>query len=401
DDLPPLPGRWAVGTGGRAFAIAALAARQDRPVLVVTPGEREAEELTEDLELFCDEVLLLPAWETLPFEHVSPNAQTMAMRAQARHRLAEGRPGLVVVAPVRGVVQKVSPSGVEPIRFERGAEIDLSELTQRLASFGYHRSDRVESRGEFAVRGGIVDVFPAQADGPVRIDSWGDEVEDLRELAVASQRSADHVDSVAVYPASELRPEGESAERAAPLVDTAPGAAGTFERIATGQTFSGMESWIPWLVADRTLLDEVDHALVVLVDPSRARDRARELMKEEQELAAALAPTWGERAPAAGEHPLLFGDLAPKGLVLEMPAVPTGPGDPVLELRGFDAVAGDPDSVASGLSRLISRDMAVVVAMDGEPAAQRVSRVLGEHGLAIATGTEYAGEAVVLSAGIH
>ncbi|HZI38624.1 MAG TPA: hypothetical protein VFF24_09990, partial [Acidimicrobiia bacterium] len=99
DDLPPLPGRWAVGTGGRAFAIAALAARQDRPVLVVTPGEREAEELTEDLELFCDEVLLLPAWETLPFEHVSPNAQTMAMRAQARHRLAEGRPGLVVVAP--------------------------------------------------------------------------------------------------------------------------------------------------------------------------------------------------------------------------------------------------------------------------------------------------------------
>ncbi len=401
DDLPAVPGRWAVGTGGRAFAIAALAAHQDRPLLVVTPGEREAEELVEDLELFSPDVLLLPAWETLPFEHVSPNAQTMAMRARARHRLAEGTGGLIVVAPVRGVVQKVSPSGVEPITFERGMEVDLTELTQRLASFGYHRTDRVESRGEFAVRGGIVDVFPAQADMPVRIDFWGDEVEDLREFAVATQRSADRLDSVEVYPARELRPEGEIAERAARLVETEPWAAETFERIATGQTFPGMESWIPWLVPDRTLLDEVGHAVVVLVDPSRARDRARELMKEEQELAAALAPTWGERAPKAGEHPLLFGELEPRGPTLEMPTVPTGPADPVLQVRGFDAVAGDPESVASGLGRLISRGMAVVVAMDGEPAAQRVSRVLGEHGLAIATGKEFTGEAVVLSTGIH
>src|SRR5690606_40956466 len=101
---------------------------------------------------------------------------------------------------------------------------------------------------------------------------------------------------------------------------------------------------IPWLVPDRTLLDEVGHAVVVLVDPSRARDRARELMKEEQELAAALAPTWGERAPKAGEHPLLFGELEPRGPTLEMPTVPTGPADPVLQVRGFDAVAGDPES---------------------------------------------------------
>src|SRR5690606_19449678 len=147
--------------------------------------------------------------------------------------------------------------------------------------------------------------------------------------------------------------------------------------------------------------DEVDPALGVRAAPRRPRDRAREPMKEEQELAAALAPTGGERAPKAGEHPLLFGELEPRGPTLEMPTVPTGPADPVLQLRGFDAVAGDPESVASGLGRLISRGMAVVVAMDGEPAAQRVSRVLGEHGLAIATGKEFTGEAVVLSTGIH
>ncbi|HEX2154581.1 MAG TPA: transcription-repair coupling factor [Acidimicrobiia bacterium] len=401
DDLPPVPGRWAVGTGGRALAIAALTRRQDGPILAVTAGEREAEELVDDLELFTPDVLLLPAWETLPFEHVSPNAQTMALRARARHRLAEGSAGLVVVAPVRAVVQRVSPSPVDPLRFERGIEVDLSDLTRRLAALGYHRSDRVESRGEFAVRGGIVDLFPAQAEAPVRIDFWGDEVEDLRVFSVGSQRSADPVEAVDVFPARELRPEGTIAERAERLVVEEPWAADTFERIAHGQMFAGMESWLPWLVPDHTVLDEAGEALVVMVDPARSTDRARELMKEEQELAAALAPTWGERAPAAGDHPLLFGDLEPKGPVLEMPAVPTGPADPVLELRGFDAVAGDPESVAAGLTRLISRDMAVVVAMDGEAAASRVSRVLGEQGLAIESATRYAGEAVVLATGIH
>src|SRR5690606_29554751 len=115
----------------------------------------------------------------------------------------------------------------------------------------------------------------------------------------------------------------------------------------------------------------------------------------------ALAPTWGERAPAAGEHPLLFGELEPSRSVLEMPPVPTGPSDPILKVRGFDAVAGDPESVAAELARLISRGMDVVVAMDGEAAATRVSRVLGEHGLAIDSGETYAGHAVVLPIGIH
>src|SRR5690606_691528 len=123
--------------------------------------------------------------------------------------------------------------------------VDLSRLLARL---GYHRTDRVETRGEFAVRGGILDVFPAQEDRPVRVDFWGDEVEELRFFTVASQRSAEPVDRVDVYPARELRPEGEVAERASALVTSEPWAADTFEHIAGGQVFPGMESWLPWLV---------------------------------------------------------------------------------------------------------------------------------------------------------
>ena len=83
-------------------------------------------------------LLLMPAWETLPFEHVSPNAQTMALRARARHRLAQGEKGLVVVAPVRAVVQRSSPSPVAPLTFARGIEVDLDGLTRTLADLEKH-----------------------------------------------------------------------------------------------------------------------------------------------------------------------------------------------------------------------------------------------------------------------
>jgi transcription-repair coupling factor (superfamily II helicase) len=397
-DLPSVPGRWVVGSGARAFALAGLAQRSEQPVVVVTPGEREAEDLVDDLSLFVPEPLLLPAWETLPFEHVSPNAYTMATRARARQRLEQGGAGTIVVAPVRAAVQRISPSSVEPLVFEPGVEMDLENLARRLADLGYHRSDRVEGRGEFAVRGGIVDVFPAQEETPVRIDFWGDEVEELRTFSVASQRSEGPVARLEVYPARELRPEAQVAELATELVASEPWAAGTFERIAQGQMFAGMASWLPWLAPEATLLDVVGEALVVLVDPARARDRARDLVKEEEELAAALAPTWGELAPS--EHPPLFCELTLPAETLEMPAVATGPADSVLEVRGFDAVAGDPASVAAELNRLISRDMAVVVAMDGEAAAQRVSRVLAESGLVldVAQSVEQTG---ILPVGIH
>jgi transcription-repair coupling factor (superfamily II helicase) len=386
--LPELSSTWAVPAPGRAFALAGLFDALGTGMLVITPGESDAEELVDDLRLFVEPVILAPAWETLPFEHVSPNTATMAHRAQARHVLAEGAEPALVVASVRSAIQRLSPSPVEPFRARSGQTLEFERIAGQLAALGYHRTDRVEARGEFAVRGGIVDVFPAQADVPVRIDFWGDEIEEIREFSVATQRSQDAVEELLAYPAREVRPGGAITERAGELTRSEPWAASTWDRIGEGQLFPGMESWLPWLAGERTLVDELrpDHALV-LVDPGRALDRSRDLMKEEAELAAALAPTWGETAPQAGDHPPLFLDLettVTRRPYLSLPPVATGPGHQVLELTGLDAAAGDPESVAAGLNRLLSRGIVTVVAMDGEAAADRVARTLAEEGLALA-----------------
>ncbi|MGH8946595.1 MAG: transcription-repair coupling factor, partial [Acidimicrobiia bacterium] len=384
--LPALDSVWAVPAAGRAFAIAGLFSRLESTLLVVIPGESDAEELVDDLRLFTDRVHHAPAWETLPFEHVSPNTVTMAARAQARHRLSDAEPG-IVVASVRSAIQRVSPSPVDPVTLAVGDEIEMESLIRWLADSGYHRTDRVEARGEMAVRGGIVDVFPAQADRPVRLDFWGDRLDEARFFTVATQRSEEAAAGLEAYPARELRPDAGAGERARELVRSEPWAVGTWERLVEGQIFPGMESWLPWLAPARTLVEDLpSSAHLLLVDPARAFDRSRDLIKEESELAAALAPTWGETAPDAGEHPALFLDLEEvvEGRpVLRLPSAPGGPEDALLEVRGLDAVPGDPASVAAGLARLIERGISTVVAMDGEAAADRVAGALAEQGLAL------------------
>jgi transcription-repair coupling factor (superfamily II helicase) len=366
---------------------AGLANRAAGPILVVVPGERDAEELVDDLALFTDLAVLLPAWETLPFEHVSPNLTTMASRARARDLLEIGEPGTVVVGSVRAVTQRLSPSPVRPVIAMAGKEAGYDLLVERLAEYGYHRTDRVESRGEFSVRGGLVDVFPAQGGHPVRLEFWGDDVESARHFSIGSQRSTDPAEGLIAYPARELRMDAEDREVARTLINREPWAAATWERLAEGHTFAGMESWLPWIAPEATVISSLSTEVpLVLVDPVRAADRSRDLLKEETEMAAALAPTWGHGAPEAGDHPALYLDLT-EALVdrepIQIPPLAAGPSDEVLEVRALDATPGDAESVATAINRWIAGGVDVVVAMDGEAAADRVARLLAEAGLSI------------------
>ncbi len=411
--LSPLVRRWPAtlqpGPGGRlvvpaalrAITAAGIAARLDRPLVAVVPGERAAEELVDDLALFSDDVVPLPAWGTLPFEHVSPNVATMAHRNEARYRLGSATPGTIVVGSVRAVTQRLGASSPDPVVVTAGTEQPFGELVERLAAAGYHRTDRVETRGEFAVRGGIIDLFPAHGESPFRVEFWGDEVDSIRRFAVGSQRSIEEVTEVAAFPARELRPDPVVRRRAEELAGTQPWALSTWDRIAAGVHFQGIESWLPWLAPERTLLDEAGGALVLLFDPVQSRARSEELQREEADLAATLAPTWGESAPSAGEHPALYLPLRDEGAV-EAPPAAAGPGDATLELRGLDAVPADADSLVAALRRWQERDVPIVVAMDGDAAATRVQRALAGAGYDLALRRELgAVEPAVIAIGIH
>ncbi len=400
DLVPVIPGRYVVPVPLRAVVTAGIARRLRRPVLAIVAAEREAEDLAEDIALFGAEVAHLPAWETLPFEHVSPSVATMARRIEARHFLDVGRQG-VVVASVRAVTQRVSPTPVAPLVVQIDDEHAFDGLVATLVEHGFARTGRVEAHGEFAVRGGIIDVWPAQAANPLRIDFWGDIVEDIRDFDVASQRSQNRVDRVTIYPAAEVLIDEAARSRAAELRSIEPWATSTWDRIAEGISFPGIESWLPWLAEERTILDGLD-ADVILFDPVRCADRAGDLIKEEADLAGALSGTWGTGSPNPEDHPALYLPLDLDSRALEAPPLAAGPGDPGYEARGFDAVPGDAASVAKALNEWRIRGVDVVVAMDGDPAARRVAALLAEDGadLPVVDRVEKL-EPCVLPIGIH
>ena len=387
----------------RAVLIAALARlTHRRPILVAVATQAEADRLTHDVKAFLGEEAVeeFPAWETLPFERVSPQIETMGRRLRVMWRLRQGEQAgdalpAVVVAPVRALVQRLGPhvEDIEPVIIERGATIDRDELVERLVNAGYRREYQVEARGEIAVRGSIVDVFPSAPqpsgwDHPVRIDLWGDEVDRLQAFSIADQRAEEALERVEIFPCRELLPTAEVRARAAALTDELPWGKEQWERLAEGQIFDGMESWLPWLGDQEHLLPDLlpDRALTLLVEPKRMRDRAQELLDDEEALADALASTWGA---APGETfprlSLPFDRLLARTTTdaVTVLAAPEGPSTPTLDAGLFAPVSGDAEALAERMRDLLKAGYHVVVAADGEGSAARLRQVLSEEGVAV------------------
>ena len=373
----------------RPIAVAALSHLSQRsPLVVACPTGAMAGQLYDDLCQFvgADRVAHFPAWETLPFERVSPAVETMGQRLEVLWRLGErDRCPRIVVAGVRALLQKLGPGAadVEPIVVRPDAIIDPDRLGAQLVEFGYRREELVEHRGEFARRGAIVDVFPSTADAPIRIDLWGDEVDRLTTFGVNDQRSLTDLDEAIIFPARELMPTDDVRERAAGLVATEPWGREQWERLSEGTHFEGMESWVPWLVDDELLITDVlpDGAKVVLVEPRRMRDRATDLLAGEGDLAKALASTWA-RDPDK-EFPRLHAD--PDELLDEtfwtIDSTPESPDTPVVQASGWGPVGGDGSGLTGRLTELIGQGYSVTVAADGVGSASRLHDILLEQGL--------------------
>lgn len=262
---------------------------------VVTATGREAEDIEQELR-FLDpaaEILLFPSWETLPHERLSPSAEVVGKRFQTIQRLTElskNTPAhqVYVLISVRSALQPIV-AGLDkfpPLTLVQGKEYLLAELSLKLVEQAYQRVDMVSRRGEFAVRGGILDIFPTTAEHAVRLEFFGDELEEIREFSVSDQRSSPtKLDQLMLYPARELIITPSVAARAREMMHEFPNLSTMLEKISLGMPVEGMESLAPAL-ADKmvSIFDYLPRNLmVVLLSPEKAAARAASLVETNEE----------------------------------------------------------------------------------------------------------------------
>ncbi|MET3771077.1 transcription-repair coupling factor [Arthrobacter nitrophenolicus] len=285
-------------------------------VLAVTATGREAEDLAAALRAYlpADAVAEFPSWETLPHERLSPRSDTVGRRLAVLRRLAHPETSAagrlrVVVAPVRAVVQPVVAGlgDLVPVTLKVGQDIPFTDVVRSLADAAYARVDMVTHRGEFAVRGGIIDVFPPTEDHPIRVEFFGDEVDQMRWFAVADQRSLSapgihHPTELHAPPCREILITPSVMSRAATLKSQLPAAADMLEKIAGGIAVEGMESLAPVLVdAMVPFVDQLPaDSIAVVIEPEKVRTRAHDLAATNEEF---LEAAWST-ASDGGTAPL-------------------------------------------------------------------------------------------------
>ena len=227
----------------------AAGAAGTRPVVLVVASGREAEEMVEAIRSWYsgdpNDVAQLEAWETLPHERLSPRADTVASRMAVFRRLMHPQEGSklfgpirILVMPVRSLIQPVVAGlgDVEPLVFSQGEELALDEASHRLVENAYTRVDLVMDRGEFAVRGGIIDVFPPTLPHPVRIEFFGDEIDTIKEFHASDQRTyGSDIPMVWATPCRELQLTEKVRVRAKSLIGSIPNAEDMLESIANAR----------------------------------------------------------------------------------------------------------------------------------------------------------------------
>ncbi|BCY05697.1 transcription-repair coupling factor [Actinoplanes sp. L3-i22] len=417
----------------RPFVVATVAGPGDiggaqRPVLAVTATSREADDLADALGCLIDpdRVAVYPSWETLPHERLSPRSDTVGKRLAVLRRLAhpgDRQPLQVVVAPVRSLLQpQLKGLGdLEPVELVTGREAELEETARRLSDMAYARVDLVTKRGEFAVRGGILDVFPPTDEHPSRVEFWGDEVEEIRTFAVADQRTIEQVQRLWAPPCRELLLTPAVRAKALELAAAHPELAEILDKLAEGIPVEGMESLAPALLDGTGSMELLVDCMpagthVLLCDPERIRTRAHDLTRTSNEF---LEASWAAAA-VGGQAPIDVGAVAFRSLAdvrahaatLSQPwwtispfglaeadaaatealpwedaaSVQVAPdtGDAVaLAAQAVPLYHGDTAKLAGDLAGWAAAGWAIALVFEGKGTAQRATELLRDAGLGI------------------
>jgi transcription-repair coupling factor (superfamily II helicase) len=281
------PGPFAVSglvNTAKALHLVLLYQATEKPLFVIVDGNKQAETLLASVEVFFELLLegrelpppqLIPALDVLPHQRLSPHNEIEEKRAVGLWRLSSHKIPITIAPVASALLRTESPEFYRQLALvlRTGEEIPLDDLVQHLESIGYERREPVEMVGEYSIRGGIFDVFPAEADRPVRVEFFGDTIESIRQFEVESQRSVLKVNSAALLPLAEY-PRSRSLLRQ--LADAAEQA--DLDLSNPGEVFPGWEFLVPLLrPRSHNLLSLSRDALIILDEPSAISSAADRL----------------------------------------------------------------------------------------------------------------------------
>jgi transcription-repair coupling factor (superfamily II helicase) len=422
-----------VPEGLDALLLGELARQTPRgaPILHIARDANRLVTLEDALAFFAPDVTVLtfPAWDGVPYDRVAPNADTIARRiatlSELTHRETAGNTSsLIVLTTVNAVVQRVPPRAfiaASSMRLAAGNAVSMQELVERLEVSSYGRAGTVTDPGQYAVRGGILDLYPPGAQ-PVRLDFFGDTLESIRAFDPETQRTAARLDSVELLPMSELvlTPDVRRAfrQRYVELFGPVTGDDPLYESISAGRQHQGMEHWLP-LFHDRldTLFDYLPGALVSLdplVDDARTK-RLEQVADHYEARAQALerkafgAPPYHPVPPESmflSEAEWQQALASRQTIALDPFEHPETPGGKIVSFGGrqghsFAAERQTEggyvfDAVVAHAKRLKGEDKRVIVACWSNGARERLATLLWEHGIGETMGVESFADAIAL-----
>ena len=326
-----------------------LVATSNTPLLIITTSTRHAEELSQEIGSWIgkDLVVNFPAWETLPHERLSPKADTVTARFKALNKISDQKVR-VIVCSVRALLQPIISNDLNTsiIKIQQGLNLQMQELMNQLIRFGFSRSDLVERRGDFAVRGGILDIFPADQDHPIRIDFFGDEIEELSYFSISDQRSLEKIKvEVSIYPCREMLIDEKLKQKARTLGKDFPEIKDLTEKICEGILFEGMESLAAGLVDEfKSITDYLSPSTQIwLIDEPRIKSRAIDLLQTNNEFLQAAWSTVAWSDSKKIEAPIELSNKLKVGGFYELDYIKQQAGKKKLLLRTLNLYSSDPE----------------------------------------------------------
>ncbi len=383
-----------------------------QPVLIVAPGEREANVLADELTGFLPglTVRLFPSWQLPPYQILAHSKEVIAQRLQVLEGLSRGE-RMVVVAPAEALLRRLIPPGdfrAAVVRLAIGDRVERTELLRRLLMLGYERADLVEERGQFGLRGGILDIYTITAHQPVRLEFFDDELDSIRRFSAATQRSEENISDFTLYPAREMvvgdglregaklalkKEYSKMADKLKRLGDPRPGRqlSEKFNEVSEGFDgyFGGIEHFIPFFYHDvTTIIDYLPPQAPVFVnDPARIRDIIDTVHKERGETYKELLGQ-GRIFPSqfmdyAGWEDVLKSLAARRGVYCSL--LPRQPGfvkpQNVVNFpgKGMQSFLGNIEMLSGEIRRWRSAEYAVVILLSGSQRAQHLISALKDN----------------------